>query len=148
MTKTRMFTLVVGLLLMAFSGFRLYSMWEEAQGNFWTPAHLALPVASAADHAAVYVSGTPVQKVVAEGRLFMAPGPGLAPLPLTSPDVTIAMNNSDHLRAVKIPTLMTHAGVVGAGFILFLFGLVAPTLKKDVYSSTGGLTELHLLHES
>ena len=148
MTKFRLFTIVAGVLLMAAFGFRLYSMWEEAQGNFWTPAHLALPVSSAAEHAAVYVSGTPVQKVVAEGRLFMAPGPGQAPLPLTSPDVTIAMNNSDHLRAVKIPTLMIHAGIVGAGFILFLFGLVAPTLKKDAYGSTGGLTELHLLHES
>ena len=142
--RFRIFALLVGGPVLAFSVYRLWFLWRQPEGSQWTPQHLALRLDTVSDRFEVLVARSPLGKTLSEGRIYLADERSRS-FPLTESDVTVRVNSYDRIRASYVPSFLWLGVTAGAAGMLFLLGLFAPALGT---ASTSGLTELHLLHQT
>lgn len=145
--RFRFFALLFGGLFLTLSLFRLYNLWDQPPGIWWTPQHLAVRLETVGDRLEIFVGSTPLQKAISEGRVSLG-GKESSGLPVAESDVTVRLNNYDRVRASRVPAFIGFGAGAGAAAVLLLFGLFAPALMGSFTSGSGGLTDLHLLHET
>ncbi len=104
-----------------------------------TPAHLAPPLSFTADRFEVLVAGVPLQTAIADKRLMLAGENGAATLVV--PEATVRVNEAERVRASRVPSMLALSAAAGAGFVLFLIGLVAPRIGAF---KPHGLIDMHL----
>ena len=110
---------------------------REAADATWTPAHLALPLATTADRFQVLVADMPLEKAIAEKRLMVTRDTG----PLVVPEATVRVNNLDQLREARFMPLLALSAIAGGAFVLFLIGLFMPRIGAF---KQHGLIDMHL----
>jgi hypothetical protein len=113
----------------------LYSELSRRTDIWWTPRTLLVPLAESADRAEVYVRGTPLGSLIATGRLrVMDDASGTT---IAGSDIGFRFNNSDRVRAQRLPLLLAYAAACGAMATLFLVlvtGRLAYRGEKEVVS--------------
>ncbi len=125
------------VLVLALAG--LWKVQTAPVDTSLTPAHLARPLASTADRMQVLVGGMPLEKAIADKRLFLA-GENNAAAQLV-PEATVRLNDADKVRAARLPSLLALSAMAGGGLVLFVIGLFAP--KIGAYKQHG-LIDMHL----
>jgi len=133
----RLFALLGGglVLLLSIAGF--WVVQSKPMDATWTPAHLALPLATTADRFQVLVADMPLEKAIAEKRLMVTRDTG----PLVVPEATVRVNNLDQLREARFMPLLALSAIAGGAFVLFLIGLFMPRIGAF---KQHGLIDMHL----
>ena len=85
---------------------------------WWTPRTMLVPVAESGSRVEVYVHGQPFASLLQAGQMqVLKEG---QPVVLGPADVGLRFNNSDHVRAERLPTLLLSAALCGATAIFAL----------------------------
>jgi hypothetical protein len=103
-----------------------------------TPAHLAPPLSTAADHE-VLVAGISLEKAIADKRLLLAGVNGAAPVVVS--EATIRGNEAQRIRAERVPSMLALSAMAGGALVLFVIGLIAPKIGAF---KQHGLIDMHL----
>ncbi len=133
----RLFALLGGGVVLALSIAGIWRVENKPLDTSWTPAHLALPLATTADRVQVLVADIPLEKAIAEKRLSVATDAGLRVVT----DATVRVNNADQLRAARFTPLLALSAIAGGAFVLFVIGLFAPYIGAF---KQHGLIDMHL----
>jgi hypothetical protein len=89
---------------------------------WWTPRTMLVPLAESANRVEIYAHGRPLAGLLQAGQVQVLEGGG--PVTLAPSDVGFRFNNSDHVRAERLPMLLLSAAVCGA---IAVFGLLLVT---------------------
>lgn len=133
----RLFALLGGGVVLALSIAGIWLVENKPVDTTWTPAHLALPLATTADRLQVLVADIPLEKAIAEKRLTVATEAG----PRVVLEATVRVNNADQLRAARFTPLLALSAIGGGALVLFVIGLLAPRIGAF---KQHGLIDLHL----
>ena len=79
---------------------------------WWTPMTMLVPLADSADRVEIYAQGRPLAKLIQAGQVQVL-DEGM-PVGLGAGDVGLRFNNSDHVRAERMPRLLISAALFGA----------------------------------
>jgi len=125
------------ILVLALGG--LWKVQTAPVDTSLTPAHLAQPLSSTAGRFEVLVAGVPLEKAIADKRVFLAGDNGAAAQAV--PEAMVRLNEAEHQRAARVPSLLVLSAMAGGGFVLFLVGLLAPRIGAF---KQHGLIDMHL----
>src|SRR5450631_506897 len=98
----RQFALFGGGVVLALSIAGFWLVESKPLDATWTPAHLALPLATTTDRLQVLVADVPLEKAIAEKRLTLSTGAGSQIVP----EATVRVNNADQLREARLMPLL------------------------------------------
>lgn len=88
------------------------------EGIWWTPRTMLVPVAESGNRVEIYVHGQPFASLLQAGQVqVLKEG---QPVSLGAGDVGLRFNNSDRVRAERLPTLLVSAALCGAIALLIL----------------------------
>ena len=79
---------------------------------WWTPQALLVPLGESKDRVEIYVGGKLVEDRIAAGQLQIVEGAGVTPV--AAGDVGLRFNNSDRVRASRVPLMLACAAWCGA----------------------------------
>jgi len=79
---------------------------------WWTPRTMLVPLAESANRVEIYAHGRPLAGLLQAGQVQVLEGG--VPATLSRGDVGLRFNNSDHVRAERLPMLLLSAAVCGA----------------------------------
>ncbi|MCM3875860.1 MAG: hypothetical protein NEA02_05515 [Thermoanaerobaculia bacterium] len=133
----RLFAVLGGGVVLALSVAGFLLVEGKPLDTTWTPAHLALPLATTADRLQVLVGDIPLEKAIAERRLTLARDAG----PLVVLEATVRMNNAPQLREARLMPLLALSAIAGGALVLFVIGLFAPRIGA---LHQNDLIDLHL----
>ena len=86
---------------------------------WWTPHTMLVPLADGADRVEIYVHGQPLAKLLQTGHVQVLDEG--RPVSLGAGDVGLRFNNSDRVRAERLPRLLVSAALLGAAMLYLLF---------------------------
>jgi hypothetical protein len=133
----RLFALLGGGVVLALSVAGFWLVESKPLDTTWTPAHLALPLATTADRLEVLVGDVPLERAIAEKRLTLMTAAG----PLVVKEATARVNNADQLREARFLPLLALSAIAGGALVLFVIGLFAPRIGAF---HQHGLIDMHL----
>jgi len=133
----RLFALLGGGVVLALSVAGFWLVESKPLDTTWTPAHLALPLATTADRLEVLVGDVPLERAIAEKRLTLMTAAG----PLVVKEATARVNNADQLREARFLPLLALSAIAGGALVLFVIGLLAPRIGAF---HQHGLIDMHL----
>jgi hypothetical protein len=93
---------------------------------WWTPHTMLVPLAEGTDRVEIYARGKPLAALLRAGQLRIADEGGSSAL--ATGDIGLRFNNSDRVRAERLPWLLAWAaacGVIGCMLLLVLTGRIA-----------------------
>lgn len=125
------------ILVLALGG--LWKVQTAPVDTTLTPAPFALPLSKTAADLQVLVAGVPLEKAIADKRLMLAGENGAAAIVV--PEATVRLNEVDHTRLRRVPSLLALAAMAGGGLVLFVIGLIAPRIGAF---KQHGLIDMHL----
>lgn len=85
---------------------------------WWTPLALASSLPGSQDRVEVYAHGKSLRDLLAAQQLWLRVD--TQSRPLTAQEIRFRFNNSDRLRAKRLPLLLVDAASCGAGAVLLL----------------------------
>jgi hypothetical protein len=133
----RLFALLGGGVVLALAIAGLFLVQSKPLEPVWTPAHLALPLATTSDRIEVLVADVPLGKAVADGRVTVTTDAG----PRVVREALVRVNNADQLREARFLPLLGLSAIAGGALVLFVIGLFAPRIGAF---HQHGLIDLHL----
>jgi hypothetical protein len=86
---------------------------------WWTPRTMLVPLADSADRVEIYVHGQPLAKLIQAGQVQVLDEG--RPVSLGAGDVGLRFNNSDRVRAERLPRLLLSGALFGAAALYLLF---------------------------
>jgi hypothetical protein len=104
------------------SALQLVRYFNERADIWWTPKPLSLALADASDRVEVYVRDVALLEHVKAGRVQVLTD--TVARPLMESDIRLRLNNWDHVRAERIPSLLGIGIALGASAVFFLFGVL------------------------
>ncbi len=122
MDRSRRFLLIFGSILLLMSAQHLVRFFAQPSEIWWTPKALSPSLADVSDRVEVYVRGAALQEQIKAGRMQLLTDAGATPV--TESETRLRFNNWDHVRAQRIPGLLTAAACLGASGVLLLFGVL------------------------
>lgn len=99
----------------------IYREFSRRSDIWWTPFAMLVPFTDATDRVEVYVRGEPLTALLHVGRLRLVEARGASVV--TARDVGVRFNNSDRVRAGRLPGLLACAAVAGATALALLLVL-------------------------
>src|SRR5690349_3170809 len=111
------FSALTGTLLLI-PALALYRELSRRPDIWWTPPAMALSLAESQDRVRIYARGEPLGTLLEAKQLWIREEAGSSAL--DAREVGLRFNNWDRVRAARIPMLLTHAAVCGAGIVLLL----------------------------
>jgi hypothetical protein len=133
----RLFALLGGGVVLALAIAGIWLVQGKPLEPVWTPAHLALPLATTSDRIEVLVADVPLEKAVADGRVTVMTDAG----PRVVREALVRVNNADQLREARFLPLLLLSAIGGGALVLFVIGLFAPRIGAF---HQHGLIDLHL----
>ena len=85
---------------------------------WWTPQTMLVPLAESADRVQIYAQGQPLAKLVQAGRVQVLDEGH--PVSVSAGDVGLRFNNSERVRAERLPGLLISAAFLGADALYLL----------------------------
>jgi len=117
-SRLRLFySLLIGALLII-PAFTISRELFRRSDIWWTPLALASSLPGSQDRVEVYAHGKPLRDLLATQQLWLRAD--TVSRPLTAQDIRFRFNNSDRLRAMRLPLLLVDAASCGAGAVLLL----------------------------
>jgi hypothetical protein len=135
----RLWALLGGGVVLVLAILGLWKVQTAPVDTTLTPAHLAPPLSTLGGRAEVLVGGVPLEKAIADKRLFLAGDNGAAPQVV--PNATVRLNEAEHQRAARVPALLALSAMAGGAFVLFLVGVFAPRIGSV---RQHGLLDMHI----
>ena len=118
-TRRLLSTLSVTFLLLAI--LPIYREFSRPHDIWWTPFAMLVPFTDATDRVEVYVHGEPLTALLHVGRLRLVGEGGTSVV--AASDVGLRFDNSDRVRARRLPGLLACAAVAGATVLALLLVL-------------------------
>ena len=112
--------------LLLFAIAMLYTYLGSTRDIWWTPPQLAVPLTASGERVEVYVRGTPLDSLIAAGRVTVA---GDA-TPVTSVDVRFRFNNRDRVQVQHIPAIVLFGILAGAMATLTIIWWIDPRIGR------------------
>ena len=122
MSVFRKYLLIFGGVFFLMSALQLVRFFNQRADIWWTPKPLALALADASDRVEVYVRDVALLEHVKAGRVQVLTDTGARPV--MESDIRLRLNNWDHVRAERIPSLLGIGTALGASAVFFLFGVL------------------------
>ena len=117
-SRLRLFySLLIGALLFT-PAFTISRELFRSADIWWTPLALASSLSGSKDRVEVYAHGKPLQDLLAAQQLWLRLD--TVSRPLTTQEIRLRFNNSDSVRAKRLPLLLVDAASCGAGAVLLL----------------------------
>ena len=117
----RFYLLLFGGMFFLTSCFNLVRSYYERDDIWWTPVTAPLSLEQSHDRVEVYVRGVLLQNALKSGRLKM--DGDYTSESIKASDIGIRLNNRDHVKALRLPTLLMSAAGAGFAGLLVLLGL-------------------------
>lgn len=111
------YSLLIGALLII-PAFTISRELLRRSDIWWTPLALASSLPGSQDRVEVYAHGTSLRDLLAAQQLWLRVD--TVSRPLTAQEIRFRFNNSDRLRARRLPLLLVDAASCGAGAVLLL----------------------------
>jgi hypothetical protein len=124
--RIRLFFAVLCLAVLAIAALPIIRELARPTNIWWTPRTMLVPLAEGADRVEIYVGGEPLQALLQAGRVQVAGGGAIA-----AADIGLRFNNSDHVRAQRLPLLLLSAAMCGADALLFLLVVTRRLVYKE-----------------
>lgn len=86
---------------------------------WWTPRTMLVPLADSADRVEIYAHGQPLAKLIQAGHVQVLDEG--RPVSLGAEDVGLRFNNSERVRAERLPRLLVSSALFGAAVLYLLF---------------------------
>jgi len=116
--RIRMFYAAMTFALLFIPGVALFSELSKRSDIWWTPNTMLVPLNESADRVDVHFRGKPLRSLIEAGQLRIADN-GSANV-LSASDIGFRFNNSDRVRAQRVPALLVYSAAIGAGAVVFL----------------------------
>lgn len=117
-TRIRLLFSAMSLTLFLTAALPLYGELTRRSDIWWTPHPMLVPLAQSADRVEIYVRGKPLATALQAGQVSIADEGGTSTL--ATSDVGLRLNNSDRVRAERLPMLLVNAAGCGAAAVMFL----------------------------
>lgn len=96
----------------------LYSELSKRSDIWWTPPAYALSLTESRDRVQIFAEGRPFETLLEQRQVSITDG--AASHVLTGQEIGLRFNNWDHVRAQRLPLLLTYAAACGAGVVVLL----------------------------
>ena len=119
------FSVLVGALLLI-PALGLYRELSMRSDIWWTPLPMAVSLPESRERVEIYVRGKPLGALLEAKRLSVSDDAGSGAL--EAREIGLRFNNSDRVRAARVPILLLYAATCGGGAVLLLLiatGLLA-----------------------
>jgi len=124
--RTRRLLSSVSVTALLLAALPIYRELTRRSDIWWTPLAMLVPFTDGTDRVEVYVRGEPLTALLHVGRVYVRED-GRASV-VAPGEVGLRFNNSDRVRAGRLPFLLVCAGVCGAvalALVLVLTGRLA-----------------------
>lgn len=96
---------------------------------WWTPHTMLVPLGESGNRTEIYVRGGSLGKLLEAGQLQVLDEAG--PVSLSTQDVGLRFNNSDRVRAERLPRLLVSAALLGAVTLYLLLLLTGRLVYRE-----------------
>src|SRR5262245_8422117 len=119
--RTRRPFSTLSLVLFVLAALPIYRELSRRSDIWWTPHAMLVPLAESKDRVEIYAGGKPLAALLQAGQLRLAEDGGSRAL--EAREIGLRFNNSDRVRAERLPLLLACAEVCGDIVLLFVLAL-------------------------
>lgn len=116
--RIRFFFAILNLSLFLMAALPIYQEFSRRSDIWWTPYGMLVPLSGSADRVEIYARGDRLDGLLQAGQMQLTETGGSRAVAMT--DVGLRFNNSDQVRAQRLPQLLLDAAVCGATAVLFV----------------------------
>jgi hypothetical protein len=117
--RVRLALVVMSLAVLSVTALPILRELTRRTDIWWTPRTMLVPLADSGDRVEIYTHGQPLAKLLQAGQVQILDDG--RPVRLGPGDVGLRFNNSEHVRAERLPRLLVSAAFFGAGMLYLLF---------------------------
>ena len=117
-SRVRLLFSALSFTLLLLAALPLYRELTRPSDIWWTPHAMLRSLAQSADRVEIYVRGKPLAPALEAGQVSLTEGGAASTL--VASDVGLRLNNSDRVRAERLPMLLLYAAGCGAAACMFL----------------------------
>lgn len=123
--RVRLALVIMSLAVLLTSALPILRELTRRTDIWWTPATMLVPLGESGQRVEIYAHGQPLAKLIQAGKVQVLDEG--KPVSLGAGDVGLRFNNSDRVRAERLPRVLVSAALFGA-VTLYLLLLVTNRL--------------------
>ena len=127
--RVRLALVIMSLSVLLTSALPILRELTRRTDIWWTPTTMPVPLAESGQRVEIYAHGQPLAKLIQAGKVQVLDEG--RPVSLGAGDVGLRFNNSDRVRAERLPRLLLSAALFGAVTLYLLMLLTNRLVYRE-----------------